>query len=202
MIKLYHSPRTRSVRIYWLLEELGLPYELKTVDFTPETLKSSEYLQVNPLGKVPSIQDNGLTMFESGAILEYILEKYGKGRLAPAPGTPARGPFLQWVHFAEATALPPLADMAQHTLFKPEAERIPAVVADGRDRTRAVLGVLETALNGKSYLLGNEFSAADIMMGYSVLLMKWFGLITDAHPNVAAYLARLEQRPALRKVLG
>ncbi len=95
MIKLYHSPRTRSVRIYWLLEEPGLPYELKTVDFTPETLKSSEYLQVNPLGKVPSIQDNGLTMFESGAILEYILEKYGKGRLAPAPGAPARGPFLQ-----------------------------------------------------------------------------------------------------------
>jgi glutathione S-transferase len=202
MITLYHSPRTRSVRIYWLLEELGVPYQLKTLEFTPETLKSSTYLQVNPLGKVPSIQDDGLTMFESGAILQYILEKYGRGRLAPAPGTPARGPFLQWVHFAEATALPPLADMAQHTMFKPEAERIPAVVADARNRVSAILGVLETALTGRPYLLGNEFSAADIMMGYSVLLMKWFGLITEAHPNVAAYMKRLEERPALRKVLA
>ena len=202
MIKLYHAPRTRSVRIYWLLEELGLPYELKTVEFTPQTLKSPEYLKVHPLGKVPSIEDDGLTMFESGAILEYLLEKYGKGRLAPAPGTPTRGPFLQWVHFAEATALPPLADIAAHSFVRPEAERIPAVIPDARNRATAVLGVIEQALGSKPYLLGNEFSGADIMMGYALLLMKWFGLVTDAYPKSAAYLARLEQRPALQKVLG
>ena len=202
MIKLYHSPRTRSVRIFWLVEELGVPYELTPVAFTPETLKSPDYLKVNPLGKVPSIQDGDLTMFESGAILEYILEKYGNGRFAPAPGTPARARFLQWVHFAEATALPPLADMAQHMLFKPEAERIPAVVADARTRITAVLGVLEQALAGKQYLLGTEFSGADIMMGYTLLLVKWFGLISDAYPNAAGYLARLEQRPALQKALA
>lgn len=202
MIKLYHSPRTRSVRIYWLLEELGVPYELVPVAFTPETLKSPNYLKISPLGKVPSIEDGDMTMFESGAILEYILEKYGNGRLAPAVGTPSRGRFLQWVHFAEATALPPLADMAQHTLFKPEAERIPAVVADARTRVTAVLGVLEQALAGKPYLLGAEFSAADVMMGYAVLLVKWFGLLSDATPNVAGYLARLEPRPALQKALA
>lgn len=202
MIKLYHSPRTRSVRIYWLLEELGVPYELVPIAFAPESLKSPEYLKVNPLGKVPAIQDGDLTMFESGAILEYLLEKYGNGRLAPAPGTPARGPFLQWVHFAEATALPPLTDMAQHTMFKPEAERIPAVVVDASARAAAILGVIEQALTGKPYLLGSEFSAADIMLGYSLLLMKWFGLLGDATPNAAAYLARLEQRPALRKALA
>lgn len=202
MIRLYHSPRTRSVRIYWLLEELGIPYELHTVAFAPESLKSPDYLQVNPLGKVPTLQDGTLTMFESGAILEYLLERYGNGRLAAAVGTPQRGPFLQWVHFAEATALPPLADLAQHTIFKPEAERVPAVIADARTRTTAVLGVLERALDGKSYLLGNEFSGADIMTGYALLLTKWFGLLSDKYPNLTAYLGRLEQRPALQKALA
>jgi glutathione S-transferase len=202
MIKLYHSPRTRSVRIYWLLEELSIPYEIVPIAFTPDTLKSPEYLKVNPLGKVPAIQDGDLTMFESGAILEYLLEKYGNGRLAPPPGTPARGPFLQWVHFAEATAVPPLTDMAQHMIFKPEAERIPAVVADASARAAAILGVIEQELTGKPYLLGSEFSAADIMLGYTLLLMKWFGILSDAAPNAKAYLARLEQRPALKKALS
>lgn len=201
-MKLCHSPRTRSVRIYWLLEELGIPFELVPIEFNPAALKSPEYLKVNPLGKVPSIQDGSLTMIESGAIVEYILEKYGKGRLAPAPGSAARPAFLQWVHFAEATAMPPLALIAQHTLFKPEAERLPAVVADARNNAAAVLGVLEQNLAGKQYLLGNEFSAADIMMGYALLLMKWFGVLSDQYPNATNYLARLERRPALQKALG
>lgn len=123
MIKLYHSPLTRSVRVRWLLEELGLPYELETVAFTPST---TPFSQRTPFGRVPVIQDGTLTMFESGAILEYILERYGEGRLAPAAGAPLRGTFLQWVHFAEATALPPLGQIASHTFFKPEGERIPA----------------------------------------------------------------------------
>ncbi|HVO24082.1 MAG TPA: glutathione S-transferase family protein [Candidatus Margulisiibacteriota bacterium] len=202
MLKLYHSPRTRSVRIYWLLEELGVSYQLETLAFTPETLKTAAYLKVHPLGKLPAIQDGDLVMFESGAILEYVLETYGNGRLAPAPGSPARGAFLQWVHFAEATAMPPLADIAQHMLFKPEAERLPAVVADGQARVNAVLAALEIALTGKQYLLGSEFTGADIMMGYALLLVKWFGLLTQQYPNVTAYLARLEQRPALQKALS
>ena len=202
MLKLYHSPRTRSVRIYWLLEELGVPYELETLAFTPQALKAAEYLKVHPLGKLPAIQDGDLIMFESGAILEYIIEKYGHGRLAPAPGSPARGAFLQWVHFAEATAMPPLADIAQHKLFKPEAERVPAVVADGQTRVATVLAALEQTLAGKPYLLGGEFSAADIMLGYSLLLVKWFGLLTPEYPNVTSYMARLEQRPALQKALS
>ena len=90
MIALYHSPRTRSVRVLWLLEELGLPYELHTLAFSPDSLKGADYLKINPLGKVPTITDGALTMFESGAIVEYLLERYGDGRLAPKVGTPAR----------------------------------------------------------------------------------------------------------------
>lgn len=199
MITLYHSPRSRSVRVFWLLEELGLPYELKTVEFTPESLKGPEYLKVHPLGKVPALQDDGVTMFESGAIVEYLLEKYGKGRLAPAPGTTARAPFLQWVHFGEATALPPLADIVQHTFLRPEAERIPAIADDGRARMEGVLGVLDKSLAGKQYLLGDEFTAADVMVGYALYLAKMLGLLSDKHPNLLAYMGRLEKRPAFQK---
>jgi len=199
MITLYHSPRSRSIRVFWLLEELGLPYELKTVEFTPESLKGPEYLKVHPLGKVPALQDDGVTMFESGAIVEYLLEKYGKGRLAPAPGTTARAPFLQWVHFGEATALPPLADIVQHTFLRPEAERIPAIADDGRARMAGVLDVLDKSLAGKQYLLGDEFTAADVMVGYALYLAKMLGLLSDKHPNLLAYMGRLEKRPAFQK---
>jgi glutathione S-transferase len=201
MITLYHSPRTRSVRVLWLLEELGVPYELQVVQFTAEALRSAQHLQVHPLGKVPAIRDGDLTMFESGAILEFILERYAGGRLAPPPESPLRGPYLQWFHYGEATMLPPLGDLAQNLFIRPEAERIPAVVPDARARAARALGVVERALDGKSYLLGSTFSAADIMTGYGVLLGKWFGLLGE-FPNVTAYVARLEDRPALQKALA
>jgi len=201
MITLYHSPRTRSVRVLWLLEELALPYELKVVPFTDEALKSPEHLTLNPFGKVPALTDGNLTMFESGAIVEYLVERYGQGRLAPPVGTAERGTFLQWVHFAEATLMPPLGALAQHTLFLPEAERIPAVVADCHAKLKGMLTALEAALSGKTFILGSTFSAADIMLGYSLLLTKWFGMLGE-FPALQAYMARLEERPALQKTLA
>jgi glutathione S-transferase len=201
MIKLYHAQLTRSVRIVWLLEELGVPYELATVPFTPPT-PSTAFSQRTPFGKFPTIEDGDLTMFESGAILEYILERYGQGRLAPAPGTPARGKFLQWVHFAEASMFPPLGVIAVNTLFKPEAERIPAAVADARATGAAAMRVLEGALDGKTYLLGAEFSGADVMMGYTLMTAKLLGVLTDDYPNVNAYFERLQARPGFQKALA
>jgi glutathione S-transferase len=201
MITLYHSPRTRSVRVLWLLEELGLPYELKAVPFTQDSLKSPEYLKLNPFGKVPALTDGDLTMFESGAIVEYLLERYGQGRLAPPVGSVERGAFLQWVHFAEATLMPPLGAMAQHMIFLPEADRIPAVVVDSQTKVMAMLTAVAAALGDKTYILGTTFSAADIMLGYSLLLTKWFGMLGD-FPTLQAYLARLEERPALKKTLA
>jgi glutathione S-transferase len=199
MIKLYHAPLTRSIRIYWLLEELGIPYELSLVKFTPGKLP---FAQSTPYGKVPAIEDGEVVMIESGAILEYILEKYGQGRLAPAPGTPGRAAFLQWVYFSEATALPPVGDIVRHTLFKPEPERIPAVVEDARGRLGATLAIVEKALEGRPYLLGQDFSAADIMMGVTLLIARRLNSLEDRFKNLHAYLGRLESRPALRKALS
>jgi glutathione S-transferase len=198
MIKLYHAPLSRSVRVVWLLEEMGLPYELRAAPLEPTMPKP--FAQKTPTGKVPTIEDDGVTMFESGAILEYVLEKYGGGRLAPAPGSPLRGPFLQWVHFAE-TAFTGLGNIAWHTRFKLDADRVADAVADYARWAEASLDALERELADKPFLLGDEFSAADIGIGYTVLVAKALGLVGEAHPAVDAYLARLTERPALRRAL-
>jgi glutathione S-transferase len=199
MIKLYHAQLTRSIRIIWLLEELGIPYELATVAFKPPR---HSFEQDTPSGKFPVLEDDGLVLSESGAILEYLTEKYGKGRLAPPVGSPDRGPYLQWVHFAEATAFPPIGDVARHTMFLPEAERIPQVAADGRARTKNALDVIERRLAGREYLVGGTLSGADVMMGYFLMAARMLGILGAEHPNIAAYWERLAARPGFQKALS
>ena len=199
MIKLYHAPLSRSVRVVWLLEELGLPYELQVAPLEPPAPRP--FAQKTPSGKVPTIEDDGNMMFESGAILEYVLEKYGDGRLAPPVGSPLRGPFLQWVHFAEATAFTGLGNISWHTRFKDDAESVAAALADYRRWAEAALDALERQLADRKFLLGADFSGADIMVGYTVLVAKALGLVGEDRAAVDAYLTRLTERPALRKAL-
>lgn len=198
MITLYHAPRTRSLRIVWLLEELGLPYELSTVTFVPPAKPFSQH---TPSGKFPTLEDGDVSMFESGAIVEYLLERYGEGRLAPPLGSPLRASFLQWLHFAEG-AFMPFGNIAWHMLFKHDAEQIPEAMEDYRAWGRAALEVLERALTGKLYLLDDELSAADVMMGYTVLCVRWFGMLGSEYPRLNAYMDRLEARPAFQKALA
>src|SRR5262245_54351832 len=196
MIKLYFAPRTRAVRVRWLLEELGLPHELRRVAFNrPDRVFSQE----TPLGKFPVIEDGDVTICESGAIVEYILERYGEGRLAPAIGSPLRGEFLQWIHFAEGTAFPPLGVIVWHTLYEGNAAEIPDVIASARRRALGALDFLERALAGKTYLLGSEFSAADIMMGFTLAAARVLGVLDERYPALTGYLARLESRPAFQR---
>ena len=195
MIKLYFAPRTRAVRVRWLLEELGLPHELARVDFNRP---SHTFAQSTPLGKLPVIEDDGVTIGESGAIVEYILERYGKGRLAPPIGSPLRGEFLQWVHFAEATAFPPIGVIVWHTLYEQNADRFPEVIASARGRALEALGFVDRRLEGRDHLLGADFSAADIMMGFTLFAARALGVLDDRYANLTRYLARLERRPAFR----
>ncbi len=200
MITIYHVPRTRSARVIWLCEELRLPYEVVLVDFSPEYRKSPEWRRLNPIGKVPAMTDldaegNRFTMIESGAMVHYILERYGEGRLQPPPGTPESALLLQWSWFAEASLARPLGDMVHHRILKPEPERIPAVVEDGQARAEICLDAVEAALDGRDYLLGDELTAADIMMGYSLALAQRLGVLDERYPNVVAYMGRLEARP-------
>src|SRR5262245_10813442 len=195
MITLYHVPLSRSLRVRWLLEELGLEYRLEQRTFGE--LKRPEHLAVHPLGKVPALRDGDVVLYESGAILQHLLERYGEGRLEPKPGTPERALFWQWFHYAESTVAPPLGQIVRNTLLLPEPERIPAVAEWGRTQTVNVLAPVERALADRGWLLG-ELSAADMMMGYSVKLASLFGLLGST-PNLAAYLARCEARPAYRR---
>jgi glutathione S-transferase len=196
MLTLYYAPRTRSVRIRWLLEELELPHELRRVPFAPP---QAMFTQATPSGKFPVLVDGGVVIFESGAILEYILERHAGGRLAPPVGSPLRGPFLQWVHFAESTAFPPIGIIVWHTFYKQNAAEVPSVIEDARVRAVAGFDVVERALEGRAFLLGDEFSGADVMMGFTLEAAKLMGLLGDAHPNVQGYLTRLESRPAFER---
>jgi len=196
MLKLYFAPRTRSVRIRWLLEELGVPHELERVEFRPQP---TAFAQTTPLGKFPVLDDGGVVFGESGAILEYILERYGDGRLAPPIGSPQRGPFLQWVHFAEGTAFPPLGVIIWHRLYLGNADQIPLAIDSATERARSALAVVEEHLVTRPYLLGEEFCAADIMLGFTLAAAQFLGVLDESYPRTLSYLGRLTERPAFQR---
>ncbi|MCB1743204.1 MAG: glutathione S-transferase family protein [Gammaproteobacteria bacterium] len=194
MLTIHHSPGTRGFRIIWLCEELKLPYQLARVDFSAEYRATPEWRRMNPVGKVPVLCDGDLTLFESGAMLQYLLDRYGDGRLQPARGTGEHALFLQWCWFAEATFGRATGEMANHKRAFAAAP-LDVVLAEMAERARLCLQALEQALEGKRHLLGEAFSAADIMMGYT--LQSFARHVGDAHPpNVARYWALLTERPA------
>jgi glutathione S-transferase len=197
MIRLYYAPRTRAVRVRWLLEELGLPYELERVAFRVPS--EGFFVQATPSGKVPVVEDGDVTISESGAILEYIVDRYGAGRLAPPAGSAQRGPFLQWLHFAEGTASVPLSTILWHTFYKGDADQFPSVVGDAQARAHVSLMVVERALAAAEFLPGPDFSAADIQLHFTLALARVLGVLDERHPNLQAYLSRLEARPAFQR---
>jgi glutathione S-transferase len=195
MITLYHAPFSRSVRVLWLLEELGVPYQLRVL---PSIAATTPFSQETPSGKVPTIEDGALVMYESIAIMEYILEHYAEGQLSPARSSLRWGHFLQWLHYSESTAFPPLGYIARHTFALPARERIAESVRENRFLAAKVLEAPERVLAGSNYLLGQEFTAADIAMGYTVGTAKLLGLL-DALPHLDTYLGRLADRPAFQR---
>lgn len=197
MLKLYFAPRTRSVRIVWLLEELGLPYELIREEFIPTD--KNFFSQSTPTGKFPTLIDGDLVMCESGAITEYILEQYGEGRLAPAPGSADRPAYLQWLHFAESTAFPPIGIVVWLTRYREEKESPAELIRDARERAASGLSFLETSLGDKPYVVGDAFTAADIMLGFTLVAAQMLGILDDRFPRTNVYLERLMQRPALQR---
>ena len=195
MLTIYHVPQSRSMRLIWLCEELGHPYEAVTIDFSPAYRNSEEWRRISPTGKVPAMTDGEVTMFESGAMLQYLLARYGRGRLEPEPGTAEHALYLQWCWFSEATLARPLGDMVHHLWIKDEEDRIPAVVEDAEKRARVCLEALEQAMSGKTYLLGDDFTAADIMTGYALNLARRLEVLDERYPELGEYFLRLSARP-------
>lgn len=200
-MKLYYAPQTRAGRPRWMLEELGVPYELVTLDLGKGEHKTPAYRAIHPHGAVPALVDGDLTLFESAAICAYLADKYPEKHLAPPIGTPARGLYYQWMHYAMATIEPPLLQVFLHRVMLPEAERSPAVAEAGVQAFGEVVPVLERALAGRRWILGDQFSAADVMVGSCLIWGKFMGL-TAAHPELEAYIGRLMERPAYRASAG
>ena len=199
MLRLYHAPRTRSVRVLWLLEELGLPHELVSVPFKAPS--SEFFVQETPLGKIPTLEDGDVVLCESGAIVEYILERYGEGRLAPATGSPQRARYLQWLHFAEGTAYLPLGVMVWLTRYRDDAEKHVSLLEDLRHRAAGGIAFLEEHVGDGPWLLGEDFSAADVMTGFTLTAARNLGVLDERYPALMAYLARLEARPAYQRAV-
>lgn len=201
-MKLYHSDRSRSTRVLWALEELGLEYEIETLPFDRKALQSVDYLQLNPFGKVPVLVDGAVTMFESVAIIQYLLNRYGEGRLEPPMMSPEYGEYLQWLHFSEATLMGPVAQIAQHTTLLPPDQRSPEQEAAGRRAFAHYARELDKLLSTRTYLVAEQFTAADIVMGYTLAGAEAFGAIPPECKALTAYLQRLKERPAYRKAVG
>ena len=197
---LHHCHEARSMRSLWLIHELGLDVEVIVHPFGRE-LRDPAYLAVHPLGRVPALVDGPVTLFESGAIAEYLCETYGRDSgLWRALGTPERAEWLQWLHYAETVSVHVASLTQQILVITDPALQSPTLVKLETRRLEKALGVVEDRLVGRDHLLASGFSAVDVGVGYSIHIARLF---TDlaAFPRVAAYYARLSERPAFRASL-
>jgi len=213
VITVHHLNNSRSQRILWLLEELALPYEIRRYARDPATMLAPPQLRaVHPLGKSPVITDGGNTVAESGAIVEYLLERYGNGRLIPAAGTPERLAYTYWLHFAEGTAMPPLLmklvfdkiETAPMPFFvKPVARAISKnvnAVLIGPNLERN-LGFMESTLAQSEWFAGGQFSAADIQMSFAVEASRGRAGLDESRPRLMGFLERIHARPAYQRAV-
>jgi glutathione S-transferase len=213
MIVVHHLNNSRSQRVLWLLEELGLAYELKRYQRDAKTMLAPPELRtVHPLGKSPVIQDGDVILAESGAIIEYLVARHGNGRLIPAAGTPERLRYTYWMHFAEGSAMPPLllklvfdriekgpmpffvrpvaraiARRAKSTFVQPNIDRI--------------LDFMEGELATSGWFAGSEFTAADVQMSFPLEAAQVRGGLDAKRPRLMAFLERIHARPAYRRAI-
>lgn len=198
-MKLYHSQYTRSGRARWLLEEAGASYELGRISFQKGEHKTPEYLAIHPHGSVPALVDGDLTLSESSAIVLHLADKFAEAKLAPPLGSDARAQYYRWIVYVPATVDPVLETITMHTRFLPEHLRNPALVESARGRLGAIIRVLEAALAGRTYLVGDSFTAADIVVGSAIGWMAFIGVPLAEHPALASYYAGLQARPAFQR---
>ena len=212
MVTVHHLNNSRSQRILWLLEELGLEYEVKRYQRNAQTMLAPPELRaVHPLGKSPVVTDGDLTLAESGAITEHLADRYGAGKLAPAVGSPERVRYLYWLHFAEGTAQPPLLlkllfdriKFKSPLLVRPIARAIAgralgAYVLPNIERN---LDFMEGELAKNEWFAGAQFSAADIQMSFPVEALRVRGGLDEKRPRLMQFLGKIHARPAYQRAV-
>jgi glutathione S-transferase len=213
MITVHHLNNSRSQRVLWLLEELGLEYQVKRYQRDPHTMLAPPELRaVHPLGKSPVIEDDGQVVAESGAIIEYLLDRHGQGRLRPPTGTPQRLRYTYWLHYAEGSAMPPLLmslvfgklrESPAPFFIRPIIRGIADKVLDSyvRPQIKAHLDFLEAELERSEWFAGDEFSAADVQMSFPIEAAASRGGLDAGRPRLMQFLQRIHARPAYRRAL-
>ena len=194
MLTLHFAPNSRAGRIVWLLEELELPYELNRMDFHPKDLKSEEHRERHPLGRVPVLDDGDVSIFESGAIVEYVMARHGDAGLKPAVDAPEFPEYLQWFHYCEGMVMPPMNTVVVHTMLLPPDRRDATVLAQAKKLLGRAIAPVNEALEGRDYLIG-DFSAADVMLGHACFMSNRVGCVTDEMTNLKGYVERIAARP-------
>ncbi len=200
MLKLHFAPNSRAGRIVWLFEELGLEYEMNKMAFHPKDLKSDEHRRRHPLGRVPVLEDGDVSIYESGAIIEYVMARYGDGGLKPSVDSAQFPEYLQWFHYCEGMVMPPINTIMVHTVLLPPERRNEETLGQAQRLLTRSIAPVETALEGREYLVG-DFSAADIMLGHSIFMANRLGRMTDEMPNLKDYVQRIEARPAFKTAI-
>lgn len=213
MLTVHHLNNSRSQRVLWLLEELGQPYEIVHYRRDPQTLLAPPALRaIHPLGKAPVISDGDLTLAESGAIIDYLVDRYGDGRLAPAPGTRERLRYTQWLHYAEASLMPPLLlKLAFHRVESAKMPFFAKPIAKGiahqarqhfiDPQLKLHLDHLEGELGADDWFAGNAFSGADVQLSFPIEAAAARGGLGANRPRLAVWLERIHARPAYLRAL-
>ena len=213
MITVHHLNNSRSQRVLWLLEELGVEFDIKRYQRDPKTMLAPASLRaVHPLGKSPAITENGLTIAESGAIIEYLIERHGKGRFIPPPGAPERLRYTYWLHFAEGSAMTPLLlslifgrlpSQPMPFFVRPIARGICEKVLESfvQPQLKTHQEFMESELGKSTWFAGEDFTAADVQMSFVVEASAARGRLDDARPKLMAWLDRIHARPAYQRAL-
>ena len=200
MLNVHFVAGTRSGRVVWLLEELGLEYEVNIMPFTKEGLKSPEHRSRHALGRVPVLEDGDISIFESGAIIDYVLERHENGGLKPNSDAPEFPFYLQWYHYCEGMVMPPMNQIVVQTILLPPDRRDETVLNQAKNLLTKSLAPVNENLADKDYLIG-DFSAADLMLGHSCFMANRLGCVSDEMQNIKDYVARIAIRPAFKKAI-
>ena len=171
------------------------------MEFHPRDLKSDEHRARHPLGRVPVLEDEAITLYESGAIVEYVIARHSDGALKPAVDSPLYPEFLQWFHYCEGMVMPPINTIVVQTILLPPERQNKEALGQAQRLLTKALAPVEVALDGRDYLIGG-FSAADIMLGHAVFMSGRLGCVDDTMKNIKGYIARIDTRPAFQKAIS
>ena len=200
-MKLYFAPNSRAVRIAWLLEELGIVYEIEKYSVGDRALRTPEFFKLHPMGRVPVLKDKEFTIYESGAILEYLLANYDNGKFHPSKNDTTFPYYLQWLHYAEGSIMPQVNIIVVETILLPPERKNDVNVARAFKLLNVALLNVNNNLENKDFLTGT-FSGADIMTGHACIGAKRVGADISHMTNVGDYIERLLSRPALQKAMN